>query len=63
MEEILMKLEKLETVGCNMMNTHAILLTFKAIKFNIEYKVLTNKLRHHIKENNSLNELMEIYEK
>lgn len=60
--EILMKLEHLENVSCEMMNTYSYLLTFKGVKHKVEYKVLTNKLKHKIMEPQTLDTLIELYE-
>lgn len=62
MEKILMKLEHLESVSCEMMKTHSYLMMFKGIKYEVTYKVLTDKIRHRLDEPNSLDTLIELYE-
>jgi hypothetical protein len=62
MEKILMKLELLESVKCELMNTHSYLMVFKGIKYEVTYKVLTDKIRHRLDEPNSLDTLIELYE-
>jgi len=62
MEKLLMKLEHLESVRCEMMNTHSYLMMFKGLKHDITYKVLTDKIRHRCDEPISLDTLVELYE-
>ena len=62
MERILMKLEHLESVSCEMMKTHSYLMMFKGLKHNIIYKVLTDKIRHRCDEPQTLDTLIELYE-
>lgn len=62
MERILMRLEHLESVRCEMMNTHSYLLVFKGLKYDVSYKVLTDKIRHRLDEAISLDTLIELYE-
>ena len=57
-----MKLELLESVRCEMMNTHSYLMMFKGLKYELTYKVLTDKIRHRLDEPNSLDTLIELYE-
>jgi len=62
MEKILMKLEHLESVRCEMMNTDSYLMVFKGVKNEITYKVLTEKIRHRCDDPVTLDTLIEIYE-
>jgi hypothetical protein len=62
MLRILMRLELLESVRCEMMNTHSYLMVFKGTKHEVTYKVLTDKIRHRTDEPQTLDTLIELYE-
>jgi len=62
MLRILMRLELLESVRCEMMNTHSYLMVFKGTKYGVTYKVLTDKIRHRTDEPQTLDTLIELYE-
>jgi hypothetical protein len=62
MLRILMRLELLESVTCELMNTHMYLMMFKGLKHEITYKVLTDKIRHRTDEPQTLDTLIELYE-
>jgi hypothetical protein len=62
MVRILMRLEHLESVSCELMNTHSYLMMFKGLKHDVTYKVLTDKIRHRTDEPQTLDTLIELYE-
>ena len=62
MVRILMRLEHLESVRCELMNTHSYLMMFKGTKHDVTYKVLTDKIRHRTDEPQTLDTLIELYE-
>lgn len=56
MNRILMTLELMEN------NRDGYLMIYKGTKYNITYKVITDKIRHRLNEPTTLDTLIELYE-
>ena len=61
MEIILMGLELLEQVGADEFKDRGYLMVFKGLKYDITYKVITDKIRHRLDDPISLDTLIELY--
>jgi hypothetical protein len=56
MNRILMSLELMENT------TDGYLMVYKGTKYNVSYKVITDKIRHRLNEPTTLDTLIELYE-
>jgi len=56
MNRILMSLELMENT------TERYLMVYKGTKYNVSYKVITDKIRHRLNEPTTLDTLIELYE-
>lgn len=56
MIRILMSLELMEST------TDGYLMVYKGTKYNVSYKVITDKIRHRLNEPTTLDTLIELYE-
>jgi len=61
MEIILMGLELLEQVEGDEFKDRGYLMVFKGLKYDITYKVYTDKIRHRLDDPISLDTLIELY--